>query len=134
MKLVKTILGVLSHPVLVLDDTFKPLFANPAFYALFDLPSEGLTEKDFAEFVSGDSCTPLLKGITESILCDDACTGEVAAVYTLPAGKHLFLLINARRIHAADAPEMIVVELKDVSDAGGRQNNNTYPEKRNSRI
>jgi signal transduction histidine kinase len=121
MKLTQTILGVLSHPVLVLDDTFKPLFANPAFYALFDLPPEGLKKKDFIEFVSGGSCAPPLQGIIESILCNDACNGEVAAVYTLPAGKRLFLLINARRVPAANAPEMIVVEFNDVSEANAAE-------------
>jgi len=122
MKLAQTILGGLSRPVLVLDDKFRLLYANSAFYDLFEISPESLTKKEFAAFVSGDSCTPPLKGIIESIICNEASTEEVAAVYAaLPAHKRLFLLINARRLHAANAPKMIVVELKDVSDANAAE-------------
>ena len=116
MTITESILGGLRQPVLVLDEAFKPQFANPAFFDLFELPSAALTGNPIVEFVSGGRCIPPLKDVLEAIINNDANDGEVAALYTLPAGKRLFLVINAKWIRVSDASEILLVEPRDVTD------------------
>jgi signal transduction histidine kinase len=115
MKTAEFILDALHQPVLILDGRLQPLIANPSFNRMFGIPPNAL-EKDFITgFISGAVCEPRLQTLLEPIIASGGEVDGAEVLCTLPTGQRLFLLVNARRIRTVDLPEMILIELRDIS-------------------
>lgn len=115
MKTAESILSALHQPVLVLDGKLEPLIANPSFKQMFGFPQKDVKWDFVTGFVSGAACEPRLQALLEPIIASDHEVEGAETTCTLPTGQRLFFLVNARRIHMADLPEMILVELRDIS-------------------
>ncbi len=115
MKVAESILRSLQQPVLVLDKTLQPLIANPAFFQMFGLPPTSLDGEYISELISGKICKPSLRTVIESTSTNDRNGGDSVVVCTLRMGKQIYLLVNARYIHESDLPEMILLELRNIT-------------------
>ena len=115
MKIVESILKSLQQSVLVLDGTLKPVIANPAFFQLFELSITDLNGEHISELISGEICKPSLCTIINSVIINNTNGGGIETVCTLRAGKRIYLYVNARRIQEGDLPEMILVELHNIT-------------------
>lgn len=116
MKTVEAIVSGLHQPVLVIDGDLRAVMANPAFYQTLGLAPADLKEGFVPKFVSGESCQPGLRVILESVIDNDGDVQGAEIVCTLPTGKRVILLVNARRIRVETSPhEMILVEPRDIT-------------------
>ena len=61
MTIAESILRFLQQPVLVLDETLRPVIANPAFFQLFDLSPADLEGEFITELIGGQICEPSLR-------------------------------------------------------------------------
>jgi PAS domain S-box-containing protein len=115
MKIAESILKSLQQSVLVLDGTLRPVIANPAFFQMFELSPTDLEGKFIPELMLGEICEPSLRVVIESVITNDTNGGGIEAVYSLRSGKRIYLRVNARRIHEDGLPEMILVELRNIT-------------------
>jgi len=115
MKIAELILSSLQQPVLVLDGSLRPLIANPSFYRTFGFAPTELEGPLMQEFISGQICEPSLLEVLESVTAKGIHLEGIETVCTLRTGRRIFLLVNARRIHAEGLPEMILVEPRDIT-------------------
>ncbi|MGC9329814.1 MAG: sensor histidine kinase [Candidatus Hinthialibacter sp.] len=115
MKIAKSILESLQQPVLVLDVTLRPLIANPAFLQMFELSPTEVEGKFVSELINGEICDPSLRMIIESILTNDSNEDGIETVCRMREGERIHLHVNARRINESDLPEMILLELRNIT-------------------
>ena len=115
MTIAESILRFLQQPVLVLDETLRPVIANPAFFQLFDLSPADLEGEFISELIHGQICEPSLQVVFGSVIANDSNGGGIDVACTLQKGKQIYLSVNARRMHVDGLPEMILVELRNIT-------------------
>jgi len=115
MKTIEYILDALQQPVLILDGRLQPLIANPSFNRIFGISQKDIKGEFIAKFISGTVCEPRMQALLEPITASGCEVDGAETICTLPTGQRIYLLVNARRIYTPDFPEMILVELRDIS-------------------
>ena len=111
----ETILNALQQPVLVLDQSFQPLLANPALCQLLEIPTDDREGKGVQFFLDDDACKPSLRKIIEKALAMEPAATGLDFVCTLASGREIELMVIARKARTGTLPLAIIVELHDVT-------------------
>ncbi len=111
LKTIKFFLDALHYPIMILDLRFRPVITNPSFTRMFEITPDAVK----GDFVARADCEPSLQTILAPIVASGCEVDGAETICTLPSGQRIILLVNAQRINTLDLPEMILVELKDIS-------------------
>ncbi|MDX9972858.1 MAG: ATP-binding protein [FCB group bacterium] len=117
MQIAESILRTLTEPVLVLDETFRAIMANPAFYQTLQITPGELEGKQVQKLIAGENGNPHLRTVLEPALVRDGNVEGLEVVCALPSRERAILMLNARRVPIEEGlSEMILVELRDVTE------------------
>lgn len=107
---------MLAEPVLVLDNSYRAVTANPAFYDAMRISPNELEGQSVSALVEGQSGPSHLRAVLESILAYEGEVERVEVELVTPAGARTVLSVSARRIaDFENRNQMILVELRDIT-------------------
>ncbi len=111
LEYIKYILDALHEPALILEPSLQPVMFNPAFTRMFGSALNGAS----GNLLASVNCEPSLETLIAPVMASGGEVDGAETVYTSPIGQRIFLMVYARRIRTTDLPEMILVELKNIS-------------------
>jgi len=112
----ESILRALSGPILLLDNSLTAILANGAFCDLLNISPEVLEGKTLKELLDA-SDGPHLRTLLEAVAAKGGDALHVVIACSIPPDTHKSLEVKARRMAGTGGhPEMVLVELRDVTD------------------
>lgn len=116
---IKTIVDVVSEPILILENELRVLAANESFYQKFNVAPEA-TEKHFIyELGNGQWNIPSLRKHLEDIFSENKHFKGFEVEHEFPIIGRRIMVLNAREIHLSGDPEfkpIILLVIEDVTD------------------
>ncbi len=116
-QLAGAIVNTVRHPFLVLSANFKVAFANPSFYAAFQVEpdeTEGVTLYDLG---NGQWDIPALRELLEKILPDKTVIEDFWVEHEFAKIGRRVMMLNAARLETAiGSAEMVLLAIEDVTD------------------
>ncbi len=118
------IVATLREPLLVLDEDFRVMTGNAAFYQTFGVSQEDTEGRVLYELGNGQWNLPQLRTLLEELLSEHDEFNDFEVDHSFPAiGSKVMRLnarrvrINARRVRKPGAPtELILLAIEDVTD------------------
>lgn len=104
-------------PLLVLDEAFRVLTANPAFYSTYGVSEGEVVGKPLFEIAGGQWDDPLLHDLLRTVLPEHTEVRDLEVRATLKGLGPRVMLINARQIRVETVKkELILFSLQDVTE------------------
>jgi len=119
---IRTVVDVLSEPVIILDKNFVVLAANEAFYDLFQVDKKNTEGEVIYKLGNGQWDIPVLRKLLEDILPKNTFFKGFEVEHNFPLIGQRTIILNARHIHTRDKstselfPQLIMIAMEDVSD------------------
>lgn len=119
---IKTVVDVVREPVIILDNEYKVLAANEAFYNLFQVEQNDTEGKLIYDLGNGQWDIPSLKKLLVDILPKNSFFKGFQVEHDFPNIGHRTIILNARHIHSRDKttaelfPPIIMIAMEDVSE------------------
>lgn len=116
---IKTMVDVVREPVLILDQDFKVVAANEAFYETFMAMAPDTEGKVVYELGNGQWDIPALRTLLESILPEQTFFKGFQVAHEFPRIGRRVMILNGRQIYVEDEktfPSIIVLAMEDVTD------------------
>ena len=112
----ESILRRLAEPVLVLDESLRAVFANPAFYETLQLEPGDLEGKSVEDVFVGENGRPRLQTALEAALGDDSNAERIEVEYVIPPDTRKVLSMSARPLTSDEnQAKLILVELREIT-------------------
>ena len=111
----EAIVNTLQEPLLIIDNTMKVLFANPAFYAKFLVSVKETIDREIYSLGNGQWDIPDFKKNLEAITSDKATFNNYEVKLVFPDLGPRTVLLNARHIPDV-TPQAILILIEDVTD------------------
>ena len=119
---ITTVVDVLREPVMILDNHFRVLAANEAFYSLFQVEKNDTEGKVIYSLGNGQWDIPKLRELLEDILPNDTFFKGFEVEHNFPTIGHRTIMLNARHIYSRDKttselfPPIIMIAMEDVTE------------------
>lgn len=119
---IKTVVDVVREPVLILDEGFRVMAANEAFYETFRVKLKDTEGKVVYELGNGQWDIPALRTLLEDILPKQNFFKGFQVAHEFPGIGRRVMILNARQIYIHDqaasetVPPMIMLAMEDVTD------------------
>ena len=119
---ITTVVDVLREPVMILDNHFKVLAANEAFYALFQVEKKDTEGKVIYSLGNGQWNIPKLRELLEDILPNNTFFKGFEVEHNFPSIGRRTMMLNARHIYSQDKttselfPPIIMIAMEDVTE------------------
>lgn len=119
---ITTVVDVLREPVMILDNHFKVLAANEAFYALFQVEKKDTEGKVIYSLGNGQWNIPKLRELLEDILPNNTFFKGLEVEHNFPSIGRRTMMLNARHIYSQDKttselfPPIIMIAMEDVTE------------------
>ena len=119
---ITTVVDVLREPVMILDNHFRVLAANEAFYALFQVEKKDTEGKVIYSLGNGQWDIPKLRELLEDILPNNTFFKGFEVEHNFPSIGHRTMMLNARHIYSQDKttselfPPIIMIAMEDVTE------------------
>ena len=111
------IVQTVPEPLLVLDNDFRVVTANPAYHALFKNSKGGIEGQSLFSLGKGLWDVPVLRKALTDVLSKDGEFHDLEIECALPDVGQRILLANGRRIRlGGQRKELILLALEDVTD------------------
>ena len=124
MNSAESILNALAEPVLLLDDDLRVVAANAAFYETMMISPEHSRGKTVQDVIAEGGEAINLKTVLESVATRNSDVEHLEIECAVAEAERKILSLTARRVaFGDDAPEMVLVELQDITrqeEAEGR--------------
>lgn len=127
MKFAESILKALAEPVLVLDGSLRAVMANPAFCDVMQIAPGQLVGKSIDELLFGENGQRRLRATLDAVMANDRGVQGVEITCTVPPHTQKIFSLNAARVAGAESQnELLVVELRDVTNKKTRSEKSRY--------
>ncbi len=114
---VQEILATLREPFLVLDNTFRVVTANAAFYQTFQVSGDQTVGRFLSELGDGQWNLPTLQSLLEEKSMTAIPVHDFEVEHHFPAIGHRDMVLNARRFPPdGQHPNLILLAIQDVTD------------------
>lgn len=113
----EAIVDAVREPLLVLDERFRGVSANRAFYESFGMSPEETIARVVFEFGNGQWAIPSLHGLLDRVLSTGETFDDVEVEYDIPARGHRTMCLNARRFVAGqNGSPLVLLAIEDVTE------------------
>src|SRR5687767_15225178 len=109
------IVDTVREPLLILDTTLRVRSANRAFYQTFHVSSEETENRLIYELGNGQWDIPDLRRLLEDIVPKSSVFNDFELEHTFPAIGRRVMLLNARKLHAGQHDELVVLAMEDAT-------------------
>lgn len=119
---IKTIVGVVREPILILDKELRVMAANESFYRTFQMEPKDTEHKIVYELGDGQWNIPALRKLLKDILPKNTFFKGFEVAHDFPAIGHKIMILNARQIHSKEEtasglfPPIILLAMEDVTE------------------
>lgn len=116
---IKTVIDIVSEPILILDKEFKVMAANKPFYEVFRVKTKDTEGKIIYELGNGQWDIPLLKKLLEHILPKHTFFKGFEVIHVFPTIGRKIMILNARQIHTegeTSNKQIILLAIEDVTE------------------
>jgi two-component system CheB/CheR fusion protein len=111
------IIGTLREPFVVLDENLKVKSASRTFYKTFQVLAEDTEGQLIYDLGSRQWDIPQLRQLLKDVLQEDRVFDGFPVEHDFPGIGHRVMLLNARRVYEeADATQLILLAMEDISD------------------
>lgn len=114
------IVRTISQPLLILDDDFRVVAANPAFYDSFQVGPDETLDTPVFELGSGEWDIPGLRELLLEIIPRDTSIEDFEVEHDFEALGSRIMLVSARRLRrrsgGGGASELILLAIEDVTE------------------
>lgn len=111
------IADTIREPLLVLDDGFRVLAANRAFFAVFRLRPDAVEGRSLFDVGDGEWDIPALRTLLQSILPDAKSFAEFEVDHVFPTSGRRVMWLNGREMVGLESPERaILLVIEDITD------------------
>lgn len=116
MVLAEHILNALTQPTLVLDQSFRVVKANPAFFeALPGIPAE-VNDTRIEDFLPVDYGQPAWEHVLQHILANNGQAHKVEIACTVAAAtRRIFSIVGRRVLQEQPEATLILLEFRDIA-------------------
>jgi two-component system CheB/CheR fusion protein len=112
----ESIVETVREALVVLDEELRVVSANRAFYRMFQLSPQEVTNRRLYELNDGQWNLPRLNHLLEDILVRHSAFENFAVEVAFAAGEQKALVLNARRIErATDLPPLILLAIEEMT-------------------
>lgn len=115
----KPIVNTVRVPLLVLDSSFKLIFANRSFFETFMVTEEESLDRQLFDLGNHQWDIPPLRKLLEQVLPRDEVVEGYAVEHDFESIGHCVMLLNARRIERGEGREPFI--LLAIEDVTGKQ-------------
>lgn len=116
------IVDTLRDPVLVLDEAFKVISANPAFYKTFETGRDDTLGRRFSELGDGQWNIPALGLLLEKVLPKTAIIVDYEVAARFPHIGERTMLASAERLcHPDSGQRLILLTIVDATERRARE-------------
>lgn len=118
----KTVVDIVSEPIMILDKDLRVMGANESFYQMFQVEAKDTEKKIVYELGNGQWDIPDLRNLLEDILPKNTFFKGFKIAHEFPVIGRKVMILNARQIHfekdfATDAfPPIILLAMEDVTE------------------
>ena len=112
----QNIVDTVREPLLMLDPSLRVRSANRAFYQTFHVSPEETENHLIYELGNGQWNIPALRTLLEDIIPQQSVFGDYELSHEFPDIGLRVMLLNARRLCAADQTEILVLAMEDVTE------------------
>ncbi len=113
-SMASAIVNTVCHPLLVLDENFNIITANPAFYKAFNPANENLTEQSFFTINGAAWDTEQLRGHLSKTLNHNTTFEAFNHSYEFPVIGKKHLILNGRLLQQASTNRRILLTIEDI--------------------
>jgi len=110
------IVDTVREPLLILDADLRVRFANRAFYHTFQVSHEETEDHHIYELGNGQWDIPALRTLLEDIVPQSSVFNDFELEHDFPTIGRKLMLLNARKLRPGDHPELLVLEMEDVTE------------------
>jgi nitrogen-specific signal transduction histidine kinase len=97
---IKTIVDIVREPILILDNDFRVIVANDAFYRMFQVEQSDTEHKIIYEIGNGQWDIPALRKLLTDILPHNTFFRDFAVVHDFPYIGRKSMTLSARQINS----------------------------------
>jgi PAS domain-containing protein len=113
---IRTVIDTAREPFLILDGDLRVLSANRTFYKYFKVSKRGTEDVLVYKLGDGQWNIPALRKLLEKILPKNTYFFDYEVDHIFPGIGRRILLLNARRIHAAQSTvPIILLAMEDIT-------------------
>ena len=118
---IKTVVGIVREPILILDKDLRVIAANDSFYHTFQVEQKDTENRLVYELGNGQWNIPDLRKLLEDILPKNTFFKSFDVTHDFPAIGQKTMLLNARQIHFTDNdipklfPAIIFLAIEDIT-------------------
>jgi hypothetical protein len=119
---IKTVIGVVREPILVLDKELRVICANESFYRTFQVEPVDTEGVDVYDLGNGQWNIPALRKLLEDILPKNTFFKGFEVIHEFPVIGRKAMILNARQIYFKEDtastlfPPIILLAMEDVSE------------------
>lgn len=99
---IKTVVGIVREPVLVLDKELHVLNANEPFYRMFQVEARDTEGTLVYKLGNGQWDIPALRKLLEAILPKNTFFKDFEVIHEFPFIGNKSMILNARQIHSSN--------------------------------
>ncbi|MFC1976684.1 ATP-binding protein [Chloroflexota bacterium] len=117
LRYVRSILGTMRDPLVVLDDKLRVISANQSFYEIFLVRPEDTEGRLIYELDDGYWDIPRLRELLEEILPRNTSFNDFEIDHDFPGIGRRAMLLNARRIYSeGNKTQRILLGIEDITE------------------
>lgn len=119
---IKTVVDVVREPMLILDEDFRVMAANEAFYDTFKVTGFDTEGELLYELGNGQWKIPVLQKLLDDVLREHTYFKGFQVAHEFPGIGRKVMILNARQIHIINEgeseafPPIILLAIEDVTD------------------
>jgi PAS domain S-box-containing protein len=114
----EAIVETITQPLLVLDAELRVETANPAFLRQFEVAPEATLGRPVYELGNGQWDIPELRRLLEEVLSKEGHVEGYRVEHEFETIGERIMLLNAHRMRRANAPDLILLAISDVTERG----------------
>ena len=113
-----SIIATISEPLLVLNEEFRVVSANTAFYDLFEVSVSDVEGRLLYELGKGQWDSPQLRALLEDVLPENTSFRDEVVEHDLPKLGRRRMLLSGRRLEQQPHREgLVLLTIRDATDA-----------------
>ncbi len=119
---IKTVVDVMTEPILILDKDLRVMAANEAFYKTFKVEAKDTENKIVYELGNGQWDIPALKNLLKDIIPKNTYFKGFNVNHEFPLIGRKIIILNARQLHSKEKIDlktispMILLAMEDVTE------------------
>ncbi|MGH7393278.1 MAG: PAS domain S-box protein, partial [Candidatus Rokuibacteriota bacterium] len=117
----QAIVATVREPLVILDTDLRVVTANRSFYETFQVAPEETQRRPIFDLGNGQWNIPPLRTLLGEVLSRERVFEDFAVEHDFESIGRRTMLLNARRVHAAGAPAMVLLAIEDVTERTGME-------------